>query len=253
MTRSVKIIVSILVSFLAITLLWWRYESYSKTAHFVAAYDRSDSKSKDCPCMRSVAERAMATAGITNQSTFTVLATGDEATANEPVLIAQYQLPISRHLTEDPNAVNQHQVEILSDLATKCDQTAPTHRSPILLTISRSIEVLHTKGCDKDSRCVLYVISDGEELVDKSLKQVINGQTNNAQSAQQLNNEGIRIIFVGIAETKGSMQGKNQFTRVRDPQRARHLQDAWRAQFSAPDLVSFEPFCQSSNTISKQE
>lgn len=257
MNRILKITLLVFCCLAMIAVGRWRYQTAekAKSAHFGIAFDRSESTRSGCDCIARLARRVMSSPGITPQSTLTVLAIGNQATANEPVAVAQYQLPVLRKVIDGRESVNSRQAEILNDLTARCEKVATSDRSPILFTVMRGLEGLHNQGCGSGSACTLFVVSDGEELVDQSLKQAINGQKQQGKDAPPLDNADIRIIFVGVAETNGLMKsadhGARQFTRPRDLERARRLQEAWRARFTQPDLVRFEPYCTSVEELSK--
>lgn len=257
MSRSIKIALLILSSLLIIALGWWRYwnAEKAKSTHFGISFDRSESTRIGCDCIAYLARRAMSAPEITRQSTLTVLASGNQATANEPVPVTQYQLPILRKVMDGRASIHKRQIEIINDLNVRCKNVPHSDRSPILFTVMRSLENLRKQGCDSHSACTLFVVSDGEELVDQNLKQAIRGRGQPGKGATLLENAGIRIIFVGVAETNGLMKSADhsarQFTQARDQERAWRLQDAWRARFTQPDLVRFEPFCATADEISK--
>lgn len=62
-----------------------------------------------------------------------------------------------------------------------------------------------------------------------------------------LDNEGIMVTFCGFAETVGLFvdpSGREiRRTVARDPHRDDRLQAVWRALFTRPELVSFQPYC----------
>lgn len=223
----------------------------ARAVHVALLLDPSKSSVGGCECVVALAERALATPGLTSESTLTLLATGNEATANEPTLIAQHRAPKLRAVVEGVSAERKRKEGVLRDLRSQCEKLTPSNRSPIFYGVKRTIEHLRSLGCDNDSGCRLYVISDGEELVEQGVKQTINGQVSKSAAAlpSRIPNEGIRIIFSGFAETSGALKNpdnnEQRLTPDRDPQRADRMREVWTGLFTATGQVNFEPFCPS--------
>ncbi|HXG65140.1 MAG TPA: hypothetical protein VNO70_08525 [Blastocatellia bacterium] len=64
---------------------------------------------------------------------------------------------------------------------------------------------------------------------------------------EPINNEGIRVVFSGIAETAGEAAGadgrKRALTPPHSPQRADRIRAVWSALFTNPERLTFEPYC----------
>ena len=247
MNTKLKIAVVALACALLIAFGWWRYSIAGKVVQTAIVFDISRSERNRCSCLTALAERALGAPGISVASTLTVFRTGDRATANEPLLLAQYQMPAHRKITEGKQITNQRREEILQDLKARCEKLTPTDRSPVFYAVKRTTEHLQSLGCGNGSACLLYVLSDGEELTEPGIKEALAGRKLGAALPATIPNEGVHILFIGLAQTLGIEPGlgkyARQLTKDRDPQRADRLQEVWTERFTVKSLVSFEPFC----------
>src|SRR5205085_1766126 len=103
-------------------------------------------------------------------------------------------------------------------------------------------------GCGKGSDCAVYVQSDLEETGDAQIKAALNRTgTDKPSLPEPINNDGIGIVFSGIAETSGeaaSTDGrKRRLTPPHNPQRADRIRAVWSALFTNPERLTFEPYC----------
>ena len=81
------------------------------------------------------------------------------------------------------------------------------------------------------------VVSDGQETVEPAIVAALNGhgaQPNLKSLA--INNESIRVLFCGLSQT-------NAMTPERTSASTERLETVWKSLFTAPDMVSFAPFC----------
>lgn len=229
----------------------WRYRTVNSVLpwHGGIVDDNSASKGIDCACLESLMSRDLADPRLTPSSTLSILQTGDEASANEPVPVAEYTAPAERAMVEKQEKIAAAKAELLQDLKQKCEGMKRTNRSPIFQGIRRGVEHLKAKGCGPGSDCRLWVITDGEELVEPGLRQALHGtgDLDRITLPTPINNEGVHVVFVGVAQTTGrgvNEAGKSrQYTRDRSPQAASRLEAVWRQVFTEPQRVSFEPFC----------
>jgi hypothetical protein len=64
---------------------------------------------------------------------------------------------------------------------------------------------------------------------------------------EAINNDGITIIISGIAQTVGeaaAIEGrKRTLTSTHNPQRIDRIQALWKALFTKPERINFEPYC----------
>jgi hypothetical protein len=211
--------------------------------------DRSESVLSGCDCTTALARRALRERSVGKGSTLTMITTGDRLTADEPVLIARYDVPSTRQSIEGRAATLRKQEALLADLQGKCEKLAVTNRSPILLAIRRAIEGLMAAGCNRSFGCFVYVQSDGEETAEPKVRQLLTSKSkdNKTSTSPLIDNDGIDIIFYGLSETVGERETadglRRHFTRERDAAHAEQLQTVWRSLFTHPERVRFEPFC----------
>jgi hypothetical protein len=196
----------------------------------------------------SLAKRALESPHVSEGSTLSVTITGDETTANEPLLLARYKIPVSRRVLDGRSTTARQVEEKLADLNVKCGKVAQTKKSPIFLAVKRAVEELRSTGCNAHSHCAVYVETDLEESADTQIRAALNSVTQAKQVLPApINNEGIDVVIYGIAETNGLKNdetGKTRsFTRVRDSKRVDRLREVWSGLFTNPELVIFEPHC----------
>ena len=172
------------------------------------------------------------------------MATGDEQTRNEPRLISTYDVPFSRRAVEGKGTILKKKREILRDLQTKLKTLERTDRSPIFLSVKRGIEHLRSRGCISDSACQLLVRTDAEELSERAIRDSIAGGGRRKDLPSVVSNEGIRVTFCGLAEVNALRNlERSKSTHARSAGHGDRLREVWSSLFSAPDLVTFEPYC----------
>jgi len=253
-THKQKIQISLLVLIGGISICafgLWRYRTVNSVLPSHQAYlaDSSASTGTDCACLESLVSQELADARLMPSSTVSILQTGDESSANEPVPVAEYTAPAERAMVEKQEKIAATKAELLQDLKQKCEGMKRTNRSPIFQAIRRSVEHLKAKGCGPGSDCRLRVITDGEELVEPGLRKALHrtGDLDSISLPAPIHNEGIQVVFIGVAQTTGRRVKKvgesQQYTRDRSPQAASRLEAVWRQVFTEPQRVSFEPFC----------
>jgi hypothetical protein len=250
MSKNLKIIILLLIcSGAVIGVGLWRYSvaGKSKAAHSVIVRDRSDSVLSGCNCTQALSRRAFSDPQNGAGSTITVTVTGDATTAGEPKMVASIEVPTTRQVLEGRQASTQHKEKLLDDIKTACESIPQAKVSPILIAVKRGIEHLRSRGCGPDSECTVYVQTDLEETGDPQLSAALKSVSNKQVLASPINNEGIKIVISGTAETASISAGSNgrthQITRPRNLQRIEHLQSVWKSLFSNPDRVMFEPHC----------
>jgi hypothetical protein len=97
-------------------------------AHAAIARDRSDSVQSTCKCSEFLLKEAMRAPGMGKESTLTLIGSGDETSADEPVLIATSKLPVSRIVTEGKKATDRQQEALVSEFGKKCGAMPVTKR-----------------------------------------------------------------------------------------------------------------------------
>lgn len=232
-----KVALIILVTFTVFITSAFQNGCSRAGAHLGIVYDVSDSRLRDCECLKMQVEQWQSTENINSQSTITLFATGDRDTADEPRLIGKYKAQVRQPMIEGRRKATQAKENLLISLKTECEKVQATKRTPLYLAIKRALEDLRAKGCNPDSNCQLQIISDGEEESEKAIRLAIEGKQSKDLLPSKLDNEGIKVTFIGIAETNGKV------TRRRSAQQADRLQQVWKVLFTHPDEVSFQPNC----------
>lgn len=238
---------------------FWRYRAATHPAPVQASAivdDTSRSVGENCECLKAVAIRVLQQSSSIKTSTLSVIRTGDQSSALEPVLVVEYSVPATRQVIERSQTIETGRERLFQDLMAKCQQFKPTNRSPIFKAVARGVEHLRAKGCGPGSDCTLYVTSDLEELTEARIRQAMKNTTPLERTAlpAPLDNTGIRLVFLGVARTTGtaaSTAGPAQpLTQERSPEQTRRMEEVWRRLFTQPALVSFEPFCNAPTTPS---
>jgi hypothetical protein len=229
---------------------YWRYRAAKEsgvTAHVGILRDPSGSRPDDCNHTVGLSERALALPGVTKVATISLLAVGDEASAFEPRMVGRLPVPATKTVIEGQRAAARQRQGLLPDIRGRCEEVKQTETSPIYNGLVRSVEYVKGLGSPSDS-FYLFVQTDGEETVNQQIKKALSEPASAKLSLPPLiRNEGVHLVFCGMAETIGQtapVNGKSrQLSRPRGPQRAERIQQVWSALFSDPSLVSFEPFC----------
>jgi len=252
MNNIVKVTIAILASAVALAVGVHHYKTSARVepAHMTIARDRSDSILSDCGCTEALMSKALGAPNMGLGSTVTVIASGDETTADEPVLVAAFDVPTTRNVIEGRNGKNRKQEALLPELRTKCEALPVTKRSPIALLIRRGIERLRHSGCGPATiGCAVWVQTDGEETADVQLRKLFDGRRQSKQNAAGplIDNDGVDIVFYGLSQTIGEREFGSGYrlrlTPERNIRRADILRQGWLAAFNDPSRVKFEPFC----------
>jgi hypothetical protein len=213
----------------------------------VQAVDISDSVKRNCGCLVTEIRKKF-NAPTMAKGSVTIIASGTDATADEPSLIAAYDVPSTRKVVEGSKATQRKQDTLLADLARKCEALPVTKRSPITLLVRRGLERLRHAGCGPHlPGCELAVQTDGEETAEGSVKKLLAGSDSLKGTKPLFDNTGITVTFINLSETVGTKTdaagGRQRLTANHDSAKAQRLQDVWRSLFTQPDGVRFEPFC----------
>jgi hypothetical protein len=228
----------------------WRVHAvkHRQALHFELVEDPSLSHSEGCESLLGLAEQALRTEGVSSSSTLTVLVIGDEATANEPWLLGRYSIPRTRKALEGRTASLRPQQDVLHDIWNKCLTVRRTTISPIFLGLKQAIADLHARGCRGTSHCELLVNSDLEENVETSIKRSLNNPSGETRILPSpINNDGIDVVFCGIAVTTGRIvdpSGREIWkASPRDSRREDQLGQTWLELFTNPEMLRFAPYC----------
>jgi hypothetical protein len=248
MKNPVVILISACVA--TVSFVGWRAHTMRSQIvnQFAEVQDPSLSFTGGCASMVGSAEAVLRDPNLSAKSTLTVLVLGDDSTAREPRRLATYSIPASRKVIEGKRATVGRQGILLQDLWTQCESVRPTSISPIFLGVKQAIADLRAEGCKDGSQCGLWVNSDLEENGVRAIKERINRARHaKEQLPIPLDNGGIMVTFCGFAQTVGLLVDPSghevRRTVARDPGRDDRLQAVWRALFTRPELVSFQPYC----------
>jgi len=210
--------------------------------------DPSRSYTGGCASLVGMAGAAIGSPGASADSRLTVLALGDAATAGEPRRLGVFSLPTSRKVLEGKRATLDRRQELFQDLLARCESVRSTSISPIFLGVKQAVADLRASGCKAGSRCGLWVSTDLEENAERGMRErILHPREAREPLPPPLDNEGIEVAFCGFSQTAGRVidpSGREiRIVAARDPRRDDRLQAVWRAMFTIPELVSFEPYC----------
>lgn len=230
---------------------YWRYNAARlarNVTHVVIVRDPSASTADGCGSVAGLADRALTTPDHARVSTITLLAIGDETTANEPRLLGEFRVPEVRRVIEGKRAAVRQREELFANLRARCEEARPTQISPVFLGAKRAVERLRGVGSEGDHK-VLYLQTDGEETADPQIKRALSGASAaGLKLPSPIRNDGVTVVICGLAETTGQTTGAEgklrRLTSPRDPRRADRMTEVWKALFTNPQLVSLEPYCQ---------
>jgi len=248
-----NLVLAVSVSTASLGFVGWRV--YASKAQPIPQYeivkDRSGSHPDGCSSLLGLADEIVRNEPASAKSQLTVLITGDGASANEPLQLARYSIPRTRKAIEGRTAGVRAQQDLLADLAHRCQAVHSTRTSPIFLAITEALADLHAQRCNQNAECQLYIDSDGEENVDRAIREVLNG----APATQHLlpnllDNSGIRVTFCGLAvTTNGAIDyWRPTKTVVHDESREERLQNIWHSLFTNRAMVGFAPYCPTVST-----
>jgi len=249
-------VILVLAGTASIGFVGWRVHAMRKQTvnHFAVVGDASSSYTGGCASVVGAAEEVVRVSQVSRGSTLTVLMTGDTQSANEPRELARYLVPASRKIIEDRHANERRQSEILRDIATKCHAVSPASISPVFMGVREAIASLRAQGCGSGSHCELQVATDLEENVEPAFKAALDSRGGTRGSlvrsfGEKLKNDGIEVVFCGLAATGGGPRDSLRRTvnrrNRRDSRREDRLQQVWSSVFTNRDSVRFEPFCPS--------
>lgn len=229
-------------------IIVWRLlaAQHTSVVHIVDVHDISRSHFQGCGVFEALARDAVQAPGLSSKSTLTILASGNKSTANEPVAIARYDDLKSTRAVEGTNAEAKRLQARLQDIEQKCNTLAPTDRSPIILAIQQGLAVLHSKGCTRQSQCVLNVDTDGQENADRSMHTELDTRNaHHSPALPSLDNDGTDVRFCGLASTAGRLLLESGEVRsvTRHASGDDQLRRVWTGLFTNPNRVHFAPFC----------
>jgi hypothetical protein len=227
----------------------WRVHAVKTqvTPHFEIVEDFSLSHAQGCDSLVGLAERVLNTQSVSRNSTLTVLAVGDQTTADEPWRLARYSIPTDDKVLEGRAEKLRRQQDILRDLRNRCRAARRTTISPIFLGVKQAVADLRAQGCKPNSRCELFVDSDLEENVEPSIKKSLNAGDDRHFSLPAIDNAGIDVTFCGLAVRAGRIvePSGREIRRAFSPISGHEdrLPEIWQSLFTRKEAVRFEPYC----------
>ena len=244
MTRS--IILAVAVGAIAVGVLGWRVLARPGVwrTDAVVACDYSESVIEGTASCLALADRALHRTGLSKGASLRVLVPGDALHNNEPILVAEYEIPSSRRALEGTKAVAQRKRELLVDLRDRLQRLPRAKTSPIFVAVKRGLEQLNS-ACHSTDDCTLDVRTDLIETAEPHVRQALN-QSGPVVGLPRLANEGIRVTICGLSESNPSAELNRRRGNAQTEDRVR---DVWRSLFAAPALVSFAPFCPDSSEV----
>lgn len=244
------VVILIAASMASVSFIGWRVHAAKNhpVNYFEVVEDPSRSFTGGCTSIVGTAEEVFRNPGVSADSTLTVLALGDQSTADEPRRLAEYTVPTTRKVIEGRRAGVEREERLLQNLWARCESVRPTLVSPIYLGIKQAVADLRADGCKAGSHCGLWVSTDLEENGDAAIEERINRARKVRNPVPRpLDNSGITVTFCGYAQTAGWLvrpSGREIGKAIlRDPHRDDRLQAVWRSLFAEPDFVRFEPYC----------
>ena len=228
---------------------FWRYQAPADPGLLVAiVYDRSWSPIDGCASVVGLVEHELEAAADKKQDfELLLLATGDSATANEP--ITRHFKPLQyRHKIQEGRSRREKEINsFLKEVHKQCLGFPRTEISPILLAVKEASAQLQTMGAQLGTETRLDVVSDLEENVDKDIMQALRGSTKPYRASAAVSNSGMPTLLCGYAQTAGNMVDSNghvrQLTGARSVEQTERLRRVWTRTFTNPKLVTLEPFC----------
>jgi hypothetical protein len=224
----------------------WRYRSPEPApVHLLAVVDTSASHTDRCDGVVGLVERVlpeMQRAG----GTISLLAFGSDSTANEPRRFLAVDVPrMAKRVMEAKSAASVARARILTEVRSRCAEQPIMQSSPIFLAVTRAVEA--ARGLRGDIR--IAVQTDLQENAEPAMKRAVRRRPGSAPWAlPTIDNSALPILLCGYAATTGKhWSASNGVPEWLTPPRTKDAFDrllaVWKSVFTAPDLVSFEPFC----------
>jgi hypothetical protein len=247
--RWVQLIsVVFLICAISIGFTHWRYHTagtFNEYVHFGILIDRSLSPDQKA-CATTFLHERLAQANFTSGGTITLLATGDQSTQNEPMLVSSYKLMKSQRVILGKRDNMRQRTKVLNDLEGQLKGLQASEEEPIYLAISRAVERLRKSDERIDSKFYLYVMTDGEESVESKIKRALQARRGEKITLPTpIDNAGIETIFCGLAETGSALSSSKTHGNLKtsEPRDIDQLRRVWAGLFTHPELVNFASCC----------
>lgn len=250
MKKAITIGIIAVAALAAATVFAWRYiaKYYDEQKRIAFVLDQSKSKIDGCDCLAEKF-REQILAQDNAGATIYFLKLGTNERGYEPTLITSYDIPKNRRILEGRSKTERKKEEIVEDFRIKCREIERTDDTPLYQSIKRTLEFLKTKGCKPGAECEIYLQTDLAETIEP-IQQIAKKDSprKTAQSSvRTLDNNGIKIRFIGFAEIVSKKVGKSK----NDFKDREHWREIWQNLFTKPELIEFSPLCpQNDNKLS---
>lgn len=215
----------------------------SASPHVAVVVDRSESALSACEAAGGLVARALDAPGLSRHSALIVLATGDDATLNEPVEVERLAGFKTSRAMESPGASERRRRDLVIDAVVRCRSLRRPSTTAVFLASKRAAEQLRALGCREGTGCMLLIQTDGEENAEPGIRRALGGSRATAHLPAPIDNVGIATVVCGFAETAGPTDRPAHARVGRSARSADRLREIWHSLFAAPDLVTFEPVC----------
>lgn len=213
-------------------------------AQAAVVLDLSDSRFKDCNAVSAMAHELVSSLQMGKGSKLYLFGTGGEDTADEPQLLGSFSVYRSNRVLEDKKKSERLETQMYENLSSRCGGAPQRTRSPIFLAIKRVIEHLRARGCDGKTPCAVYVQTDGEELSEVAIKNVLTEPNTSIRGAKrlptQIDNSGIQVRICGFAQVSRMPKKRGG---IRSASRIDQQRETWQQLFVEPQSVMIEPHC----------
>lgn len=224
----------------------WRVSSpLPAPGRTVIVLDASESSTERCRSARALAARALKRIGPGGGS-IAVLRTGDETTANEPVVLASFDIPAALpRALENRKKAEMDANRIVEAVNEYCAKMPVLETSPVFLAIKRGLQHLAGFGDSDRAEHWLDVQSDGQETAER----VINAALRSTAVVElpQLDNGRVKVTLCDIANTRGATANSRgqvrTLTAPRTAVSADRIQRVWTSIFVRAENVMVKPYC----------
>jgi hypothetical protein len=234
-----KHLILIPLGLLVVGFAGWRYAvSRSRTVpHHGIVIDKSGSRPERCST-GGIARRILSQSPVAPGSTMSLFFLGDNSDGYNPRIRTE-AIPFDHRVMESTKRVAARQTAFVNGLQAACQAASRPMQSAVFKAVERALEHLRAAGCKPESQCVLWVDTDGHENVDEEMKNLLRHMGGGSQgSPPRLDNAGVQVTLCGLAET--------HVVSPRNSKRAgsRSVPEVWVSQFTRPENVSVQPYCQ---------
>jgi hypothetical protein len=223
--------------------VWWRIYAITHgepPAQAAMVFDNSKSGAVGCAQAGAIAIRLTATPHFSRKSRLALILLGDQSNGFAGRLAGVFDIPVSTRVMEGKAAQLRQQKELAESVERACEAAPKTDRSPILSAVKSAFDHLRSSGCGAETHCTLFLVTDGEENVNRDLRAALAGSKAALKKVTgRIDNNGISVSMCGLAQTR--FASLERVTRTFTPED--RLLTVWTAIFTAPDFVNTAPYC----------